>query len=189
MDSEHDAPDAGGSSDPPLDEKGLSRKTFVLGGAAAGAAIGLGAAGAALGGGKVPATPKSAANDPDREYEAIVLRKGKIHTMDGSNRVVEEARIENGRFVEVGSHVDPRNAKLFNLKGRTVIPGIIDAHNHIVLVGNRPGWNTPVEHVFTIPDVIAALQCSEAPTSRRASSSPRSARSRPCSSSSSDCRI
>ena len=26
--------------------------------------------------------------------------------------------------------------------GKTVIPGIIDAHNHIVLVGNRPGWNT-----------------------------------------------
>jgi predicted amidohydrolase YtcJ len=38
-----------------------------------------------------------------------------------------------------------------------VIPGIIDAHNHIVLVGNRPGWNTPLEHVFTIPDAIAAL--------------------------------
>ena len=26
-----------------------------------------------------------------------------------------------------------------NLKGRTVVPGIIDNHNHIVLMGNRPG--------------------------------------------------
>ena len=42
--------------------------------------------------------------------------------------------------------------------GKTVIPGIIDAHNHIVLVGNRPGWHTALEHVFTIPDAIAALK-------------------------------
>jgi predicted amidohydrolase YtcJ len=42
--------------------------------------------------------------------------------------------------------------------GKTVIPGIIDAHNHIVLVGNRPGWHTPLEHVFTIPDAIAELK-------------------------------
>jgi predicted amidohydrolase YtcJ len=43
-----------------------------------------------------------------------------------------------------------------------VIPGIIDAHNHIVLVGNRPGWHTPLEHVFTIPDAIAALNARSA---------------------------
>src|SRR5215470_9508562 len=45
-----------------------------------------------------------------------------------------------------------------DLKGRVMIPGLIDAHNHIVLVGNRPGWHTPLEHVFTIPDAIAALK-------------------------------
>ena len=83
MDSEHDTPDAGGSSDPPIDEKGISRKRFVLGGAAAGAAIGLGAAGTALGGGKAPATPKAHTNNPNREFEGLVLTKGKIHTMDG----------------------------------------------------------------------------------------------------------
>ena len=27
-----------------------------------------------------------------------------------------------------------------------------------MLVGNRPGWHTPLEHVFTIPDAIAALK-------------------------------
>jgi predicted amidohydrolase YtcJ len=39
-----------------------------------------------------------------------------------------------------------------------VIPGIIDAHNHIVLVGNRPGWHTPLEQVFTIPEAVAELR-------------------------------
>src|SRR5678815_2353560 len=53
-------------------------------------------------------------------------------------------------------------ARSVDLRGRTMIPGIIDAHNHIVLVGNRPGWHTPLEHVFTVPDAIAALKARSA---------------------------
>src|SRR5215475_7744932 len=88
------------------------------------------------------------------------LVNGKIHTMDANNRVVSQALIQNGRFTAVGDSVRaPRgNIRRVDLKGRTVIPGLIDAHNHIVLVGNRPGWHTPLEHVFTIPDAIAALK-------------------------------
>ena len=80
--------------------------------------------------------------------------------MDPGNRVVAQALIQNGRFTAVGDKLPvPRgNVRRVDLKGKTVIPGIIDAHNHIVLVGNRPGWNTPLEHVFTIPDAIAVLK-------------------------------
>ena len=76
-----------------------------------------------------------------------------------NNRVVSQALIQNGRFTAVSNNVSvPRgNVRRIDLKGRTVIPGIIDAHNHIVLVGNRPGWHTPLEHVLTIPDAIASL--------------------------------
>jgi len=94
-----------------------------------------------------------------KRAEALVLTNGKIYTMDASNRVVNEVLIENGRVVEAGKHVDRSGrVKIIDLKGHTVVPGIIDAHNHIVLVGNRPGWHTPMEHVFTIPDAIAAYQ-------------------------------
>ncbi len=93
-----------------------------------------------------------------------LLVNGKIHTMDPNNRVVSQALIQNGRFAAVGNNITaPRgNVRRVDLKGRTVIPGIIDAHNHIVLVGNRPGWHTPLEHVFTIPEVIAALNARSA---------------------------
>src|SRR5207302_1022150 len=65
----------------------------------------------------------------------------------------------NGRFAAVGNNIARGgNVRTVNLMGKTVIPGIIDAHNHIVIVGNRPGWHTPLEHVFTIPDAIAALK-------------------------------
>src|SRR5215468_3713636 len=88
------------------------------------------------------------------------LINGKIHAMDAANRVVSQALIRNGRFAAVGDNIlgQAANVRRVNLMGKTVIPGIIDAHNHIVLVGNRPGWHTPLEHVFTIPDAVAALK-------------------------------
>lgn len=79
--------------------------------------------------------------------------------MDATNRVVSQLWIRNGRFAAVGNSLSTQNnPRRVDLRGRTVIPGIVDAHNHIVLVGNRPGWHTPLEHVFTIPDAIAALK-------------------------------
>lgn len=91
--------------------------------------------------------------------EDLLLVNGRIHTMDANNRVVSQALILNGRFATVANSVSaPRNVRRIDLKGRTVLPGLIDAHNHIVLVGNRPGWHTPLEHVFTIPDAVAALK-------------------------------
>src|SRR5262245_62464317 len=90
----------------------------------------------------------------------MALTNGKIHTMDANNRIVSRAVISNGRFRAVGDNITIQgtNIRVIDLRGRTVIPGIIDAHNHIVLVGNRPGWHTPMEHVFTIPEAIAEYQ-------------------------------
>ena len=109
--------------------------------------------------------------------------------MDPANRVVSQVLIRNGRFAAVGNNVVRRGGglRVEDLRGRTVIPGIIDAHNHIVLVGNRPGWHTPLEHVLTIPDAIAVLKA-RAAGCPPASSSPPWARSRRCSSTSGDCR-
>jgi hypothetical protein len=100
------------------------------------------------------------------QTQDLLLVNGRIHTMDAASRVVSQVLIRNGRFEAAGDNLKGspylRNARRIDLKGRTVIPGIIDAHNHIVLVGNRPGWHTPLEHVFTIPDAIAALKARSA---------------------------
>jgi predicted amidohydrolase YtcJ len=126
---------------------GLSRRQFI-GGASA---IALGPLSSAI---KLDAqTPGNGASD-------LGLINGRIHTMDPANRVVSQVLIRNGRFAAVGNNAVRRGGglRVVDLRGRTVIPGIIDAHNHIVLVGNRPGWHTPLEHVLTIPDAIAVLK-------------------------------
>jgi hypothetical protein len=136
---------------------GFSRRQFLRGAAAA-------LCGGGLGTTKLFARPRQAAASD----AALALVNGRIHTMDADNRVVAQVLIRNGRFAAVGNNVAAQasNVKVANLMGKTVIPGIIDAHNHIVLVGNRPGWHTPLEHVFTIPEAIAELKARSAEVPR-----------------------
>ncbi len=127
----------------------LLRRQFL--GQAGALAVG-GFAGSKL---RAQSPPATALGAPD-----LLIVNARIHTMDPGNRVVSQALIQNGRFTAVGDKVSvpPGKIRRVDLRGKTVIPGIIDAHNHIVLVGNRPGWNTPLEHVFTIPEAIAVLK-------------------------------
>jgi predicted amidohydrolase YtcJ len=73
--------------------------------------------------------------------------------------VARTVAIRDGRIVYVGGSLSaarrlfPDPARTIDLRGRTVIPGIIDCHNHIVLMGNRPGYHTPLENAYSIADV------------------------------------
>jgi predicted amidohydrolase YtcJ len=86
----------------------------------------------------------------------LLLTNGKIHTMDAKRTVVSRVRIANGRFVEVGDAASAAGGctDTIDLRGRTVIPGMIDNHFHVQLVGSRPGYETrTIETAFSIPEV------------------------------------
>lgn len=85
------------------------------------------------------------------------LVNGKIHTMDQGNSVVSSVAIENGLFVARGRPLSPCT-KTFDLGGRTAVPGLIDNHNHIVLLGLRPGYDTRLETAASVADVQALLK-------------------------------
>lgn len=83
---------------------------------------------------------------------AIRLVNGKIHTMDRHNRVVSSVLIENGEFAAVGRQggASPGCTQVINLHGRTVVPGLIDNHNHIILLGLRPGNDVRLDKARSI---------------------------------------
>ncbi|HLK47143.1 MAG TPA: amidohydrolase family protein [Bryobacteraceae bacterium] len=89
------------------------------------------------------------------------LINGRIATMDGANHVVSEVVIQDGRFAYVGKtagmKLDPCT-RVINLGGRTAVPGLIDNHNHIVLLGMRPGHDIRVETAASIGEVQALLK-------------------------------
>jgi predicted amidohydrolase YtcJ len=84
------------------------------------------------------------------------LVNGKIVTMDARNSIVSSVTIQNGRFDFSGAKLNPCT-KTIDLHGRTAVPGLIDNHNHIVLLGLRPGYDTRLETAASIKDVQAAI--------------------------------
>src|SRR5688572_25474760 len=81
--------------------------------------------------------------------------------MDAKRTVVSKVRLGNGRFVEVGDAASPAGGctDTIDLRGRTVIPGMIDNHFHVQLVGSRPGYETrAIETAFSIAEVQAVIR-------------------------------
>ena len=89
----------------------------------------------------------------------LVLVNGKIHTMDARDTVVNTVSIRHERFVAVGGRAPKagRGVRVIDLKGRTVVPGLIEPHIHIVSLGNRPGYHTVLENTTSIQEVQEAL--------------------------------
>ncbi|SEL42787.1 Imidazolonepropionase [Aquimarina amphilecti] len=65
----------------------------------------------------------------------IVFTNARIITMEGDNVIEEGTIIINGNTIEkIGKTSDisiPQNAKVFDVKGKTIMPGIVDAHAHV----------------------------------------------------------
>ncbi|MEX2511565.1 MAG: amidohydrolase family protein [Cyclobacteriaceae bacterium] len=71
----------------------------------------------------------------DLPYGKIAFTGARIITMEG-NEVIENGTvlIEGNRILEVGSSLEvevPKQAKSYDMKGKTIMPGIVDAHAHI----------------------------------------------------------
>ncbi|MBB5790473.1 amidohydrolase [Jiangella mangrovi] len=134
---------------------GISRRDVIRGaGAAAGAA-------AVSSGVTATASGSPGRTNPDTGAHAdLVLTNGRIHTMDDNATVVRAVAIRDGRIVAVGNSVpNPgSNGRSINLRGATVVPGLIESHTHFVSLANRPGHHVAqLELARTIAEVQGFL--------------------------------
>ncbi|MFZ5634243.1 MAG: amidohydrolase [Bacillota bacterium] len=70
----------------------------------------------------------------------LVLFNGDVHTLDRAGTQAEAVAVRNGKIAAVGSSPEIRNmanakTEVIDLKGRTLLPGFIDAHNHMIMYG------------------------------------------------------
>lgn len=70
----------------------------------------------------------------------LVLTNGRIYTVDNARPVVTALAARGGRILFVGSDAEARalatgSTRVIDLHGATVVPGIIDAHAHLLGLG------------------------------------------------------
>jgi hypothetical protein len=87
----------------PAPDDGISRRQFL----ARGSIFAVAVAGCTSDG-LAQAVPQRVPTAVGTAPQDLALVNGKIHTMDGSKRVVSQALIQNGRFTAVGSRVATR---------------------------------------------------------------------------------
>jgi predicted amidohydrolase YtcJ len=134
--------------------KRVSRRKFL--GSAAGAALVIGAG---------PAYPIMAGQAAGQNPAAVgpdvtlALVNGRIYTMNATNAVVTSVTMRNGRILAAGNTAPPAgaNTRIVDLRGRTVVPGLIEAHIHSVSLANRPGYHTILENTTSIKEIQEAL--------------------------------
>ena len=132
----------------------LSRRNFLKTGATAAAAFG--GAQAAI---TTTASP-AVASSIDDTSGTLVFVNGRIHTMDAGNSIVSSVTVKDGRFTAVGNgaHAQGPGVRVINLKGRTMVPGIIESHTHFVSLANRPGYHVAQwELASNIAEVLELL--------------------------------
>ena len=103
-------------------EPGSTRRGFL-----AGSALAASAGAVALGAAR-PARAQSGGVD-------LIFRKGTIIPMSGVDRYTEAVAVDDGRIVAVGTEAEVMNlrttsTRVVDLAGRTLLPGLIDPHQH-----------------------------------------------------------
>ncbi len=100
---------------------------------------------------------RSAATNPAAD---LVLVGGKILTVDQKFSIKEAVAIKDGKFLAVGTNTDMRPyvdpaTKVIDLRGRTVLPGLIDSHIHALRAGLT--WDVEL-HWDTIKTLAEGLK-------------------------------
>jgi len=131
-------------------DRGLSRRRFITTTAAAGVATAISPVGSTA----AAQTPETVS--PAGPLRDVVLVNGRIHTMDARNTVASTVTIRNGRIAAVGG-TPPAGMESVDLRGRTVVPGLVEGHVHIVSLANRPGYHTILENTSSIREIQEAL--------------------------------
>ena len=92
----------------------------------------------------------------------IVLHNGRITTMDARGTTASSMVIRSDRIAQVSSASGiPQHsscAKVIDLKGRRVIPGLIDTHVHISYFAWRPGYTVHLDSASSVADVQTLIR-------------------------------
>jgi predicted amidohydrolase YtcJ len=93
----------------------------------------------------------------------LILHHGLFTTLDRSNPTASAVAIKDGVFTAVGPDQDVTKlagplTKVINLKGRRVLPGLIDNHLHIIRGGLNFNMELRWDGVWSLSDAMSMLK-------------------------------
>ena len=108
------------------------------------------------------ATAPGLTPSPDSASPDAIYYNGKILTVDTNFSTVNALAVKEGRILATGSTEEMRklegnNTKLFDLKGHTVIPGLIDNHIHFMRDALRWSNETRLDGVTSRKEALQII--------------------------------
>jgi predicted amidohydrolase YtcJ len=102
------------------------------------------------------------ATDSGQPAADLVLKNGIIYTVNERQPRAEALAIRGDRLVFVGSNADAKryegkSTRVVDLEGRTVVPGMTDAHYHLLGVGQRE-VTLNLEETASLEDLLARVK-------------------------------
>jgi predicted amidohydrolase YtcJ len=99
----------------------------------------------------------------------LILHGGRITTLDRSNPLASAVAIKEGKFLAVGSDnsvvsLAGKSTRAVNLRGRRVLPGLIDNHLHIIRGGLNFNMELRWDGVRSLADAMRMLRAQVAIT-------------------------
>src|ERR1700757_4314460 len=93
----------------------------------------------------------------------LILHRGLFTTLDRSNPTATAVAITDGRFTSVGHdhEIVPlagSSTEIIDLKGRRVLPGLIDNHLHIIRGGLNFNMELRWDGIWSLADAMAMLK-------------------------------
>jgi len=142
-----------------MSDKPIPRRLFLKKAGAAGTAAATGLAAASP-----PLVAQTMTARPAARSADLILSNAKVITVDHDFTIAQAIAIAGDRILAVGSndalaaHTAPET-RVVNLKGRTVMPGIIDGHAHMDREGLKSVYPAlgPVRSIRDIQNRIAEL--------------------------------
>lgn len=110
---------------------------------------------------KGPAPAAAAPDEPDAPGVTVLLRGARVMTAAGVDYPNGEVLIVDGRISAVGATVDaPADARVVDLPGKTLTPGIIDTHSHIGVYAS-PGFKAHADGNEAVTPVTAEVRAED----------------------------
>ncbi len=102
------------------------------------------------------------ASSPVVHYPDMILYNGKVVTVDKNFSIAQAMAIRDGKFLAVGRNTNilalaGKGTLKIDLKGKTVIPGLIDSHNHMEEAGEAL-YKVPLGKAKTVAEALALIK-------------------------------